>query len=178
MFLFTACCTSQSVDMVNITDLDVDTNEKAPTLLVNQRPVCRHAKGGSAVAAAVRPGTTESGPCVVIDEETGAHMQAAYHVDALTRTLNINVHREGTVQVLSCAVELIEDIYQIEDGEECFPSQVLEKLTHGERGGLFMIISRGFQVDGTPAGIDLALSVMVPDTELRVDLLEHLRKLC
>mmetsp|Transcript_39413 Transcript_39413/g.126363 ORF Transcript_39413/g.126363 Transcript_39413/m.126363 type:complete len:177 (-) Transcript_39413:57-587(-) len=173
---FSTCCGGSNEDLLEMTDLDMEERVAVPTRTEDTgMPVLLMSR--AAVKVTAEKGTKEGGPCMLIDEETGECMAAEFIVDALRRHFVLQVFSEGARQEMSCPIEDIQDIFQIEDGDDCFPAPVLKVLGPEQRPGLFMLVSGGFLVAGRPVGVEVSLSVTVATQELRIELLEYMRML-
>mmetsp|Transcript_45531 Transcript_45531/g.114717 ORF Transcript_45531/g.114717 Transcript_45531/m.114717 type:complete len:229 (+) Transcript_45531:121-807(+) len=112
--------------------------------------------------------------CVCVLEDTGARMSAEYFVDANSGSLVLTVTEQGRrPESLVCPVRSIEDIYTIDDGEECFPGHMIKSLTPAERAGLFLIVISAADADIEPTSVYL----VEVSQSARDDLLKHLQDL-
>mmetsp|Transcript_15087 Transcript_15087/g.38303 ORF Transcript_15087/g.38303 Transcript_15087/m.38303 type:complete len:181 (-) Transcript_15087:28-570(-) len=144
------CCTPAGESSVS--SVDVDTSEVAadctaderlaarmPTLLA-ARPTPAMADGSVKLNTT---GTTWGRRCMLVSASTGAQTEAEYIVNADSYQLEVKMAGQaselGTV-VFPCMS--IEDIYTIEDGEDCFPKGITESLTLEEKARLFMIVCK------------------------------------
>mmetsp|Transcript_95645 Transcript_95645/g.239654 ORF Transcript_95645/g.239654 Transcript_95645/m.239654 type:complete len:206 (-) Transcript_95645:143-760(-) len=111
--------------------------------------------------------------CTLLSEKTGARTEAEYVVDADLLQLTVRMASNfGQPEVLhSCPIMNIEDIFTVEDGEDCFPPRVMESLTSEEKGGLFMIV----QSTHGPNTDFAKLCLVEASRADREDLLEHLK---
>mmetsp|Transcript_132952 Transcript_132952/g.343966 ORF Transcript_132952/g.343966 Transcript_132952/m.343966 type:complete len:196 (-) Transcript_132952:219-806(-) len=157
------CCTPAGESSVS--SVDVDTSEVAavctsdeplvmarPTLLaarptlaiepLKSRDVEEEAEADGSVKLNTT-GTTWGRRCMLVSASTGAQTEAEYIVNADSYQLEVKMAGQaselGTV-VFPCMS--IEDIYTIEDGEDCFPKGITESLTLEEKARLFMIVCK------------------------------------
>lgn len=73
-------------------------------------------------------------------ESTGARMEAEYSVDVRSGQLVVKIKQGGQLEVERCPIALIEDIYTVDDGEQCFPRHLMDMLTSEEKAGLCLIV--------------------------------------
>jgi len=78
--------------------------------------------------------------CWHISEKTGLRNEVEYRVDVKSGQLVLKMIRSsGRQDMLSFPIMSIEDIFTIEDGEDCFPAPLMKSLSAEERAGLFII---------------------------------------
>merc|ERR1719401_3411710 len=87
-------------------------------------------------------------PCTILSKSTGERQQGEYFFDE--RLENLIVAPARTMWVSSkepmdhISIGAIQDIYVIEDGESCFPREILMTLRPAERERVFVVVhSRG-----------------------------------
>mmetsp|Transcript_80201 Transcript_80201/g.208415 ORF Transcript_80201/g.208415 Transcript_80201/m.208415 type:complete len:208 (+) Transcript_80201:102-725(+) len=111
--------------------------------------------------------------CTLLSERTGARTAGEYVVEA--ESLQLTVRATGSSErpevLHRCPLMHIEDIYIVEDGEDCFPPGIIELLTPEEKDGLFMIVH---SVDDPNADV-AHLCLVEASRSDRDNLLEHLR---
>mmetsp|Transcript_28119 Transcript_28119/g.70633 ORF Transcript_28119/g.70633 Transcript_28119/m.70633 type:complete len:204 (-) Transcript_28119:472-1083(-) len=111
--------------------------------------------------------------CTLLSARTGTRTAAEYAVDAdlLQLTVQATGSSERPEVLHRCPLMHIEDIYIVEDGEDCFPPGIIELLTPEEKDGLFMIVH---SVDDPNADV-AHLCLVEASRSDRDNLLEHLR---
>mmetsp|Transcript_115592 Transcript_115592/g.288868 ORF Transcript_115592/g.288868 Transcript_115592/m.288868 type:complete len:213 (+) Transcript_115592:116-754(+) len=122
---------------------------------------------------------TKGRRCTRFSEATGARMETEYLVDDPLRRLVVKIPGLPAQPEVVCPVDLIEDIYTIDDGEECFPPKVLVSLSHEERDGIFLIVYVEPVAGGTNRSDDepVSLCLVEASRKARDDVLEHLKTL-
>jgi len=111
-------------------------------------------------------------PCTYVKEGTGAKLSTHYRIDKSLGYLLVLSARDKNVQEVSCPVAAIQDIYSwIEDGEACFPPEVVKGLTPEEKEMLLMVVYRG-------GAKMFRFCILEKSTESRDIFLECLRVLC
>jgi len=119
------------------------------------------------------PSAARGRACPFLNEETGKRGDAIYSVDGETAEIHIHVTQEGTPRDIAFPIHTIEDIYQIEDGDECFAPTLLASLAPEERSRLFVIVFL-LEAQSTPQ----AVCLLEESSQARDTLLELLRLLC
>jgi len=111
--------------------------------------------------------------CTLLSESMGARMEVKYAVDEdlLQLTIQATGNPEQPEVLHRCPLMHIEDIYIVEDGEDCFPPGIIELLTPEEKDGLFMIVHS----DDDPNADVTELCLVEASRSDRDNLLEHLR---
>mmetsp|Transcript_80207 Transcript_80207/g.208429 ORF Transcript_80207/g.208429 Transcript_80207/m.208429 type:complete len:204 (+) Transcript_80207:102-713(+) len=111
--------------------------------------------------------------CTLLSERTGARTAGEYVVEA--ESLQLTVRATGSSErpevLHRCPLMHIEDIYIVEDGEDCFPPGIIELLTPEEKDGLFMIVH---SFDDPNADV-AELCLVEASRSDRDNLLEHLK---
>eukprot|EP00443_Scrippsiella_acuminata_P072703 CAMPEP_0115404234 /NCGR_PEP_ID=MMETSP0271-20121206/17309_1 /TAXON_ID=71861 /ORGANISM="Scrippsiella trochoidea, Strain CCMP3099" /LENGTH=209 /DNA_ID=CAMNT_0002828195 /DNA_START=82 /DNA_END=711 /DNA_ORIENTATION=- len=111
--------------------------------------------------------------CTLLSERTGARTAGEYVVEA--ESLQLTVRATGSSErpevLHRCPLMQIEDIYTVEDGEDCFPQEVIDSLQSEEKDGLFMIV----HVVDDPNAEAAQLCLVEASRSDRDNLLEHLR---
>jgi hypothetical protein len=79
--------------------------------------------------------------CLVthVDERRGDQTACLYRIDKNLRHLTL-LSKEDRKVVAECPLKDIQDIYLVEDGEECFPPSVLRQVSGADRGLLLMLV--------------------------------------
>lgn len=112
--------------------------------------------------------------CTFVSARTGARAAAEYVVDVDALQLVVRMSgRDGRSELAACPVMAIEDIFTIDDGEDCFPIEVLQSLTPEEKDGLFMVVHAR---DDLSADVT-HLCLVEASRSARDDLLEYLKEL-
>mmetsp|Transcript_28120 Transcript_28120/g.70635 ORF Transcript_28120/g.70635 Transcript_28120/m.70635 type:complete len:210 (-) Transcript_28120:472-1101(-) len=111
--------------------------------------------------------------CTLLSERTGARTAGEYVVEA--ESLQLTVRATGSSErpevLHRCPLMQIEDIYTVEDGEDCFPQEVIDSLQSEEKDGLFMIV----HVVDDPNAEAAQLCLVEASRSDRDNLLEHLK---
>mmetsp|Transcript_146639 Transcript_146639/g.372139 ORF Transcript_146639/g.372139 Transcript_146639/m.372139 type:complete len:205 (+) Transcript_146639:95-709(+) len=114
--------------------------------------------------------------CKHLCESTAARAEAEYFVDEDLGHLVVRVKTTGGAgrqpDTIVCPLGSIEDIYTVDDGEDCFPSHIIESLTPQEKEGLFLIVCTPPSHDVEPSGIYL----LEASKSARDGLLKHLQE--
>merc|ERR1739838_711912 len=100
-------------------------------------------------------------------------MGAVYWVDGETAEIHIQVTQEENMRNIVFPIHTIEDIYQIEDGDDCFAPALLASLAPEERPRLLVIV---FSLEAHCA--PQAVCLLEESSQARDTLLELLRLLC
>jgi len=111
--------------------------------------------------------------CTLLSARTGTRTAAEYAVDAdlLQLTVQATGSSERPEVLHRCPLMHIEDIYTVEDGEDCFPKGIMDSLTSEEKDGLFMIVH---SFDDPNADV-AELCLVEASRSDRDNLLEHLK---
>lgn len=78
-------------------------------------------------------------PSTHLDDRTGGRTETLYRIDKTLRHLTLLAKDDRRVMA-ECPIEEIQDIYLVEDGEECFPPGALERVHPNERELLLMLV--------------------------------------
>jgi len=194
--MFFWCCTPNDDESHVRLDIAVDENlafkvfdqprEQVPTLLTSQ-----HNGNGKREPAKVQQlkqqveaeddpvdfvtSAARGRKCTCLSEAGGERTEAEYLVEADSARLVVQrVSRAGRLETEVCPVLSIEDIFTIDDGEECFPPEVMESLTWEEKTRFFMIV---YASSDDPAADPINLCLLEASRSARDDLLDHLRNL-
>mmetsp|Transcript_147292 Transcript_147292/g.274393 ORF Transcript_147292/g.274393 Transcript_147292/m.274393 type:complete len:221 (+) Transcript_147292:130-792(+) len=82
-------------------------------------------------------------PCLYIKESSGERCSTQYKIDKSLEYLIVVSNKDPTRAEVTCSIAAIQDIYSlVEDGEGCFPKEVLDKLSPEEKDLLLMIVYR------------------------------------
>jgi hypothetical protein len=116
-------------------------------------------------------------PCAILSKSTGGRQQGEYFFDERLEHLIVAPARSmwGSSKEPTDRINIgtIQDIYVIEDGEDCFPREILATLRPAERELVFVVVySRGGE-RGTAT-----CCLLEKTRECRDALLECLRVLC
>jgi len=204
--MFAACCCSQ-VEEVDQIMFESATDENAlsmkifeappqqaaaPNLLVSQPNMKKASSGGAGAGLVPKlPQLAESEDeytnfadsvgkgrnCTRLLEATGARINVKYSVDHASRCLVVKTAGLPAQQEVVCRIACIEDIYTLEDGDECFPPQVVESLAQEEKEGLFLIVYTTTDARGRPHEEPVSLCMVEASRRARDDLMEHLKRL-
>lgn len=112
-------------------------------------------------------------PCAYIKEGAGERMQTQYRIDKNLEYLIIVNPMDPGCNEVTCPISAIQDIYSlVEDGEPCFPPEVLKTLKPEEKELLLMVVYR--------SGADkmFRFSLLEENRDSRDIFLECLRILC
>mmetsp|Transcript_101039 Transcript_101039/g.253372 ORF Transcript_101039/g.253372 Transcript_101039/m.253372 type:complete len:196 (+) Transcript_101039:93-680(+) len=159
MSCFSCCCTTEDRNQIRVEALHSDEvvtsfsifdepPMRKPTLLTS-RPTSAMEVGKSRqrLADAEKEGSVDfltslvkGRRCKHLSEKTFARMEVEYYVDATRAQMVMKTVGDRQPKMMACPVKSIEDIYTINDGDDCFPKQVMELLTPQEKVGLFMIV--------------------------------------
>jgi len=80
--------------------------------------------------------------CTHLTPPLGERAVARYRVDEQAGCFILELGEGFDVSLISCHVSDIEDIYQISDGEACFPASILASIALHERNSLLMLVMR------------------------------------
>jgi len=112
-------------------------------------------------------------PCVYIKESTGERVTTQYRIDKSLEYLIVVSNQDTSRAEVTCPIASIQDIYSlVEDGEGCFPAEVVSKLSAEDQKMLLMVVYR----NGQSKMFRFCLLEESPDT--RDTFLECLRILC
>mmetsp|Transcript_101832 Transcript_101832/g.294695 ORF Transcript_101832/g.294695 Transcript_101832/m.294695 type:complete len:236 (-) Transcript_101832:128-835(-) len=82
-------------------------------------------------------------PCFYVREGTGERLSTHYRIDKSLGYLLVLSTQDRRLQEVSCPIAAIQDIYSfIEDGEACFPPEVIKHLTPEQKEMLLMVVYR------------------------------------
>mmetsp|Transcript_49940 Transcript_49940/g.79024 ORF Transcript_49940/g.79024 Transcript_49940/m.79024 type:complete len:220 (-) Transcript_49940:140-799(-) len=85
-------------------------------------------------------------PCTYLKESTGERLNTQYRIDKSLEYLIVVSDQDANRAEVTCPISSIEDIYSlVEDGAECFPTEVVSKLSSEEQSLLLMVVYRGGQ---------------------------------
>jgi len=83
-------------------------------------------------------------PCTYVSEGSGDRASTQYRIDKGLEYLIIMSPNDSNKAEVTCPISDIEDIYSlVEDGEGCFPPEVLAALKPTEMDMLLMVVYRG-----------------------------------
>jgi len=88
-------------------------------------------------------GAVRGCPAVHVDDR-GVRTEALYRIDRSLRHLTL-LARDDRRLIGECPIKDIQDIYLLEDGQECFPPQVVKSVGPNERELLLMLVHGGSQ---------------------------------
>lgn len=112
-------------------------------------------------------------PCWYIKEGTGQRMATQYRVDKSLEHLIIVNPKDPKIAEVTCPIAAIQDIYSyVEDGEQCFPADVLKSVEPTEKDLMLMVVYRN------GSGKMFRFCLFEASTESRDMFLECLRILC
>lgn len=112
--------------------------------------------------------------CTRLSEKTGAKTEAKYVVDAdLLQLVVETIGEAGQLEKLVCPIKSIDDIFTIEDGEDCFPSGIMDSLAREEKARIFLIVYPNDDSRADPS----KLFLMEASQSARDDLLHNLQEL-
>jgi len=112
-------------------------------------------------------------PCEYVREGTGERLVTQYRIDKSLEYLIIVTPNEQQSHEVLCPIAAIQDIYSmIEDGEGCFPPEVVRVLKPAETPLLLMVVYR------TGSDKLYRFCLMAESSESRDIFLECLRILC
>mmetsp|Transcript_140010 Transcript_140010/g.355018 ORF Transcript_140010/g.355018 Transcript_140010/m.355018 type:complete len:195 (+) Transcript_140010:23-607(+) len=190
--LFWSCCSppeesnkiSYDIDseVVAYSSLDAPPPPPMPSLLgaqpkeAVQSPKPTHVMNEAAAEGSVEEdtGTVQGRSCMLVSTSTGAQTEAEYIVNADLLQLEVKtVGQVGELGMTVCPVSSIEDIYTIEDGEDCFPQSIMDSLALNERARLSMIV---YTIDDSSDETGYLCLVDMSESA-RDDLLMQLQKL-
>lgn len=81
--------------------------------------------------------------CVYLKESTGEQCATQYRIDKSLEYLIVVCNQDAARAEVTCPIAAIQDIYSLaEDGEGCFPADVVAKLTPEEQKLLLMVVYR------------------------------------
>jgi len=109
-------------------------------------------------------------PCTHLDDRRGERTEALYRIDKSLRHLTLLAKDDRRV-IAECPIQEIQDIYLLDDGEECFPPDVVKRLKPHERELLLMV------VHGSSQTKVFSFCMMEESRESRDKFLESLRVL-
>lgn len=82
-------------------------------------------------------------PCVYLKESTGERCSTQYRIDKSLEYLIVVSSQDTTRAEVTCPIAAIQDIYSlVEDGEGCFPAEVVSNLKPEEQNLLLMVVYR------------------------------------
>eukprot|EP00930_Biecheleria_cincta_P082999 TRINITY_DN72642_c0_g1_i1.p1 TRINITY_DN72642_c0_g1~~TRINITY_DN72642_c0_g1_i1.p1 ORF type:complete len:252 (+),score=43.04 TRINITY_DN72642_c0_g1_i1:103-756(+) len=112
-------------------------------------------------------------PCVYVKEGSAERFSTQYRIDkSLEYLILVNAKDPGVAEV-TCPIAAIQDIYSmLEDGESCFPSDIVGSLRPEERELLLMVVFSNSE------GKLFRFCLLEDDTASRDIFLECLRILC
>merc|ERR1719201_2663869 len=85
-------------------------------------------------------------PCVYLKESTGERCSTQYRIDKSLEYLIVVSSQDTTRAEVTCPIAAIQDIYSlVEDGEGCFPADVVSKLKPEDQKMLLMVVYRSGQ---------------------------------
>lgn len=85
-------------------------------------------------------------PCVYLKEGTGKRSSTQYRINKSLEHLVIENPKDPSQADVMCPIAGIQDIYSVsEDGEACFPQDVLQTLIPEEKELLLMVVYRSGQ---------------------------------
>mmetsp|Transcript_93208 Transcript_93208/g.285269 ORF Transcript_93208/g.285269 Transcript_93208/m.285269 type:complete len:223 (-) Transcript_93208:88-756(-) len=80
-------------------------------------------------------------PCEYIREGVAERVASQYRIDKSLELLSVHNAADPSLQEVSCPIAAIQDIYAlVEDGETCFPQEVVKVLRPEERDLLLMVV--------------------------------------
>mmetsp|Transcript_72594 Transcript_72594/g.200260 ORF Transcript_72594/g.200260 Transcript_72594/m.200260 type:complete len:215 (+) Transcript_72594:155-799(+) len=83
-------------------------------------------------------------PCTYFNEGTGERFSTQYRIDKGLEYLIILNAQDANHAEVTCPIIAIQDIYSVvEDGESCFPPEVLSTIKPTELEQLLMVVYRG-----------------------------------
>jgi len=112
-------------------------------------------------------------PCAYITEGSGDRVARQYRIDRSLEYLIVVDDRDDSQPEVTCPIAAIQDIYSlVEDGESCFPPEVVAQLRPEEMEMLLMVVYRSGQDKM------FRFCLLEENTESRDIFLECLRILC
>jgi len=78
-------------------------------------------------------------PCAHIDNQTGDRTEALYRIDRSLRRFTLVAKDDGRV-IAESPIEGIQDIYVLDDGEDCLPPEVRHQVKPHERKSVLMVV--------------------------------------
>eukprot|EP00429_Kryptoperidinium_foliaceum_P100945 CAMPEP_0176243628 /NCGR_PEP_ID=MMETSP0121_2-20121125/31021_1 /TAXON_ID=160619 /ORGANISM="Kryptoperidinium foliaceum, Strain CCMP 1326" /LENGTH=262 /DNA_ID=CAMNT_0017583225 /DNA_START=1 /DNA_END=786 /DNA_ORIENTATION=+ len=82
-------------------------------------------------------------PCTLVRETSGEKASTLYKIDRNLGNLIIVSAKDRRQQEVSCRIAAIQDMYcWAEDGESCFPAEVVDALSVAEKELLLMVVYR------------------------------------
>jgi hypothetical protein len=87
-------------------------------------------------------GAVRGCPSAHVDDRRGTRTETLYRIDRNLRHLTL-LARDDRRVIAECPIKDIQDIYLLEDGEECFPPQVVRGVEPHERELLLMLVHGG-----------------------------------
>lgn len=116
--------------------------------------------------------------CTLLSEYGGARIQARYYIDKEICTFTLSFVFESQPLEVVCPIPCIEDIYQVDDGDDCFPPGVFNSIAPNEQDYLFMVVfSDTFALDVRKNTGFNSLCLLEETKEGRDRLLEQLKVL-
>jgi hypothetical protein len=112
-------------------------------------------------------------PCTYLKEVTGERCSTQYRIDKSLEYLIVMSDKDPNRAEVTCPIAAIQDIYSfVEDGEACFPVNVVQTLKGEEQELLLMVVYR--------SGADkmYRFCLLEESQKSRDDILECLRILC
>jgi len=89
-------------------------------------------------------GAVRGRPSAHVDDRKGKRTETLYRIDRNLRHLTL-LARDDRRVIAECPIKDIQDIYLLEDGEECFPPQAVRAVEPHERELLLMLVHGGSQ---------------------------------
>jgi len=112
-------------------------------------------------------------PCLYLKESTGERVATQYRIDKSLEYLIVVSSQDSQRAEVTCPIGAIQDIYSlVEDGEGCFPTEVVSKLKPEEQNLLLMVVYRNGQSKM------FRFCLLEENPESRDTFLECLRILC
>jgi len=108
-------------------------------------------------------------PCLYLKESTGERVATQYRIDRSLEYLIVVSSQDSQRAEVTCPIGAIQDVYSfVEDGEGCFPTEVVSKLKPEEQNLLLMVVYRYGQskmcrfclLDETPESRDTFLECL------------------
>jgi hypothetical protein len=78
-------------------------------------------------------------PSAHIDNQTGERTEAMYRIDRTLKSFTLAAKDDGRV-IAECPIEEIQDIYVLDDGEDCLPPGVMRQVSPHERDCVLMVV--------------------------------------
>lgn len=78
-------------------------------------------------------------PSTHIDNQTGGRTESLYHIDKGLRHFTLSAKDDGRI-IAECPIEEIQDIYVLDDGENCLPPEVVRQVGPHERDCVLMVV--------------------------------------